>query len=139
MSWLLFERKSKKISLYEGAPPDLPHLFVGPALGRWDAHNDTASKSFGAWPAGIYGWSHYNEHSEMGYAPGCYNSPYGCEGIHVFAVPGRVGMGVHAGRTLGQPGVVGKKTLGCIRIPTDAMSAINQRHIRDPLLKIEIM
>jgi hypothetical protein len=138
MSWLLFDRKRGALSLYTGAAPSLPHMFVGPPVGYWKAHNQTGSKSQGAWPVGVYKWSHYNEHAEMGYAPGCYPTAYGCEGIHVFSVPGRLGMGVHAGRTKGEPGLTGGKTMGCIRVPTEAMSSINSLHNRDALTKIEV-
>jgi len=138
MSWLVFNRKLKRISLFEGRPPAVPHSFVGPPIASWPAHNETASNSGGSWPSGIYKWSHYNLHRDMGLAPACYDSAYGCEGIHVFSVKGRSGLGVHAGRTLGQPDVVGKKTLGCIRVPANAMGTINRIHIADPLIKIEV-
>src|SRR3954454_1707465 len=39
---------------------------------------------------------------EAGLAPAGHHAPYGRTGIHVFSVPGRPGMGVHAGRTKGR-------------------------------------
>lgn len=139
MSFLVFHRSQKRIDLFEGAPPAKPSQFTGPPIGSWAAHNDTTSTSNGEWPDGVFSWSHYNEHAEMGAAPGCYNTAYGCEGIHVFTVPGRSGMGVHSGRTDGSDGKVGGKTLGCIRVPNDAMHAINAQHSKDALKKIEVM
>ncbi len=137
MSWLLFRRSQGLIELFEGTPPAIPHDFIGPPIGSWPAHNDTTSSSEGPWPDGVFDWSHYNAHEEMGFAPGCYATAYGCEGIHVFEVDGRAGMGVHAGRTHGEPGHLGGKTLGCIRVPADAMTIINSVHNADPLVKIE--
>jgi hypothetical protein len=138
MAWLSFDRRSGDISLFGGPPPSDPRLFVGPPIGRWSAHNETASTSGGAWPSGVYSWSHYNEHAEAGLSPGCFRTSYGCDGIHVFSVPGRAGMGVHGGRTFGQSNKVGGKTLGCIRVPADAMEAINRVHQQDRLVKIVV-
>jgi hypothetical protein len=68
--------------------------------------------------------------------PVCHATAYGCYGIHVFSVPHRPGIGVHAGRTKGEPMAVGGKTLGCIRVPACAMQTINQVHMADKLLAI---
>jgi hypothetical protein len=138
MSWLRFDRATGQINLFTGSPPAQPMAFFGPPVMAWPAHNQTTSDSNGPWPYGVYPWSHYNAHAEAGFAPGCYSTAFGCEGIHVFTVPGRPGLGVHAGRTLGQPGVAGGKTHGCIRVPDDAMQRINQTHSSDPLKLIVV-
>ena len=112
-------------------------------LGSWPAHNDTASYSNGRWPSGRYAWSHYNRHPQMGLAPACISTPFGCEGIHVFdvSVHGRTGMGIHAGRAwkvdvLGPR--LGGRSLGCVRTTEDAMAAINRTHAVDPLAHVVI-
>jgi len=130
MSWLKFSRSTGKISLFPGNENgDLVAL----PLGIWPAHNDAASTSQGRWPNGTWKWSHYNVHAEAGLMPGCHPSAYGCFGIHVFDVPGRTGMGVHAGRTDGEPLKVGGKTLGCVRVTPEAMVAINAAHNKEAL------
>jgi len=106
-------------------------------LGRWSAHNDVASHSGGVWPKGLYKWSHYNPHREDGLLPGATAATYGGTGIHIFSVPGRPGMGVHAGRSI-DPMRPGGKTLGCIRVPTAAMFKINQTHSADRLTHIYV-
>lgn len=107
-------------------------------VGVWPAHNDAASTSKGPWPKGTFKFSHYNAHAEMGLAPACYSTAYGCHGIYVFEVSGRPGMGVHAGRTLGQPDRTGGKTLGCIRVPVGAMQEIGRVQARDPVTSIRV-
>jgi hypothetical protein len=106
-------------------------------IARWPAHNNAASTSGGAWPKGVYRWSHYNLHSEAGLMPASLNTAYGGTGIHVFAVPGRSGMGVHAGRSL-DVAKPGGKTLGCIRTSTEAMFRINAVHRDDPLSHVAV-
>lgn len=104
-------------------------------IDRWPAHNDVARTSKGEWPTGVYQYSHYNAHSEAGLLPAAATTAYGGTGIYVFTVPGRSGMGVHAGRSIdyGRPG---GKTLGCIRVSTVAMLRINLQHRTDPLTHI---
>lgn len=128
MSRLLFRRSFGKIILYSG----------NDIVGSWDAHNDTTSSSNGLWPNGKYKWSHFNSHMEEGLLPGAYLGAFGGLGIHVFSVKGRSGLGVHAGRTWGQPDVLGGKTLGCIRVTAPAMLKINETHRKDPLKEIEL-
>ena len=128
MSKLTFRRDAGQIVLTS------EHRLVG----IWDAHNDTTRNSGGPWANGIYLWSHYNPHIEAGLLPAALHSPYGSTGIHVFSVHGRPGLGVHAGRTLGKPFQLGGLTLGCIRVPTEAMYTINNTHRTDPLQEIEI-
>lgn len=138
MSWLLFNQIAKQIELYGGKAPNYCAEQYPSKVGAWSAHNEVASSSMGKWPSGVFGWSHYNLHAEMGMAPGCHPTSYGCFGIHVFKVPGRQGMGIHAGRTQGEPNKLGKKTMGCIRVPANAMEAINKNHNKDPLEAILI-
>ena len=130
MSFLLFSRSDWQIAVFSN-----DRRF----LGVFPAHNMAAQSSKGVWPLGKYPWSHYNEHSEAGLAPGCFTTSYGCDGIHVFAVAGRPGIGVHAGRTFGENDVLGGRTLGCIRIPANAMELINNLHRSDPLRRIHVI
>ena len=60
------------------------------------------------------------------------------EALQPFMVPGCPGIGVHAGRTKGEPMAVGGMTLGCIRVPTAAMQTINELHSTDPLIAIVV-
>lgn len=137
MSWLQFQRSRGLIFLFNGKKADYPNSCPAP-IGSWQAHNNTARSSNGPWPKGTFKYAYYNSHPEVGYAPGCHPTSYGCEGIHVFQVSGREGMGVHAGRTKGQAGVVGGKTMGCIRVPVDAMRTINNQFLMDPLVEIVV-
>ena len=129
MSRLIFQRNHGILTLTTA-----DHKIAG----VWRAHNHVASNSNGLWPIGTYAWSHFNMHDEAGLAPAGYHAPYGRTGIHVFTVHGREGMGVHAGRTLGQPLAVGGVTNGCIRVPTEAMQMINDTHLRDPIQEITV-
>jgi hypothetical protein len=128
VSKLTFRDESSQIVLTSG------HRLVG----IWDAHNVTAGGSKGPWPLGKYPWSHYNPHVEAGLLPAAFHAPFGATGIHVFSVHRRPGLGVHAGRTFGKPFQVGGVTLGCIRVPSEAMYMINDTHRLDPLQEIEI-
>lgn len=128
MSKLTFRRESGQIVLTSR------HRMVG----LWDAQNEVARNSAGRWPDGHYEWSHYNPHIEAGLLPAAAHAPYGATGIHVFTVPGRPGLGVHAGRTIGKPFELGGVTLGCIRVPAEAMYMINETHRVDPLETIEV-
>ena len=47
MSWLYFNKQSKKLLLFAG---NSPHVMASRLIGSWDAHNNTASYSFGSWP-----------------------------------------------------------------------------------------
>jgi hypothetical protein len=106
-------------------------------VGRWSAHNNVAKKSRGEWPPGFYPYSHYNAHAEAGLLPASAKTAYGGTGIHVFIVPGRSGMGVHAGREIDYS-KLGGVTLGCIRVPADAMLEINRVHAGDRLTHIYV-
>jgi len=110
---LLCNRPSKSLQLFAGSR-------IGDSsvpLGSWSAHNDTASTSNGAWQDATFRWTGYNPHTDQpGFGPSCFRTAYGCQGIHVFNVPNRTGMGVHSGRVnyVAFPEGVGGKTLGCI-------------------------
>lgn len=137
MCILFFVRSNNEIAL---AVRDDSHGSGWRVTERWKAHNSVASSSEGQWPIGSYAWSHYKAHAEMGVAPACLPSKYGCSGIHVFDVGkhGRTGMGVHAGRT-SVPSEVGTVTMGCIRVPEDAMEAINSTHATDRIQAIVVL
>jgi len=128
MSRLVFSRHFRKITLYSGYD----------IVGSWNAHNDVDRRSRGIWPNGKFSWLRYNAHREEGLFPASYDLSYGGQGIHIFSVQGREGLGVHAGRTFGQPGVLGRQTMGCVRVTTEAMRKINQTHANDRLTEIEI-
>lgn len=128
MAKLTFRRESGQIVLTSG------HRIIG----IWDAHNDVARNSAGQWPDGKYVWSHYNAHADAGLLPAGAHAAFGTTGIHVFTVRGRPGLGVHAGRTIGKPFELGGVTLGCVRVPSEAMYMINNTHNIDPLQEIEI-
>ena len=138
MAWLRFSRSKRQIQLFGGSTVG---ALVSALWGTWSAHNDVAATSDGPWPVGTYSWSHYKDHVDQpGFGPGCFATAYGCFGIHVFSVPGRMGMGVHAGRTkyTTPKGVTGGKTMGCIRVPENAMTMINSVHNTDPIVGIVV-
>lgn len=137
MSWLLFVRKSKRIYLFSGKEVG---ALVSSKLGEWPANNDTTSTSKGKWPIGTFKWEGYKPHAELAKTPGCFSTAFGCNGIHLFNVPNRPGMGVHSGRITFDkyPIGIGGKTLGCIRVSDEAMSEINKIHTKDPLISIKV-
>jgi hypothetical protein len=127
MSALIFDRKLHRIGLVR-RHQERPLL-----VAIWPAHNDVAKKAVGIWPSGMYKWAYYKPHKEEGLLPGAVRQAYGGLGIHVFSVAGRPGIGVHAGRTLGQPEALGGITTGCIRVTPAAMQSINTCHRVDRL------
>jgi hypothetical protein len=131
MSWLIFNRSTSKLFLIGGKLPS-GSGGVYTTLGSWTAHNNTASLSGGHWPSGTYRWQRYKPHTEVGLSPGCYATAYGCNGIHIFEVSDRSGMGVHSGRTF-DAAALGGKTLGCIRTTDQAMQEIDRIHAMDSL------
>jgi len=112
MSYLVFSRLSHCLELYSNQ---------GNSLGWWEAYNNVAGTAVGVWPNGFYGFLYWKDHPESGI-----NDGYGTKGIYIFHVPGRTGMGVHAGRkNSGGPKHV---TMGCIRTTEEAMSMIEATH-----------
>jgi hypothetical protein len=107
-------------------------------LGEWAAHNRTAEKSKGPWPNGVFHWWYFKEHPEEGYMPASLVDTYGGTGIHVFKVPERPGIGVHAGRSQ-NPNIPGWNTLGCIRTTSEAMVFINKMHESDGITHISVV
>lgn len=136
MAWLRFSNVFRTVELFAGSDTSARMC----SIYKWDAHNDVASTSNGHWPVGTFKWTHYNQHAEAGFGPACLVTAYGCSGIHVFNVPGRTGMGIHAGRLnfRGATNPIGGKTMGCVRVTEQAMSAINAMHNTDPLKAIVI-
>ncbi|HEV3262964.1 MAG TPA: hypothetical protein VG013_39385 [Gemmataceae bacterium] len=119
MSYLVFGRMSHTIELYSSK---------GQVLGSWTAYNNVDSRSRGIWPDGRYQFSNWNAHPGLGV-----DSSYGTHGIFVFDVPGRTGMGVHAGRLhVGRQQGPAHPTMGCIRTTEEAMAKIQEVHSGDP-------
>lgn len=139
MSWLIFKRSEGKIYLMAGKPDDKA---VHKVIGKWDAHNRTQSSSNGPWPSRNepYPYVRHNLHGEevtrnKGLAAFYVAEKFGGQGIHLFDVPGRPGMGIHAGRsyrTNTRTGVnygeLGDVTDGCIRVTPTAMYEISRVH-----------
>ncbi|EHO40688.1 RHS repeat-associated core domain-containing protein [Caldithrix abyssi DSM 13497] len=130
LSDLVFNRSTGKLILCSGN---------GNIIGIWEARNNVASSSNGRFPLGTYKFAYFVNHAGEGV-----NSPYGNIGNFVFDVPGRSGMGVHAGREnvpdrLGRKGV-NHCTMGCIRTTDEAMKNILNTHNEgDPLKTITVM
>lgn len=118
LSDLIFNRDSGTITVYTDHG----------AVAQFPAGNNTTSTSGGPWPNGTYPYSHYNAHPESG--P---NDAYGSNGIFVFDVPGRSGMGVHSGRSGPQ-----SKTLGCVRTNDEATDFLRTLHETDPLKTLTV-
>ncbi len=119
LSTITYDRNSGTITIYDNN---------GNQVGQYTAGNNTTSNSNGPWPNGTFPYSYYEPHPES--AP---NGPYGSNGNFIFDVPGRSGMGVHAGRN--GPDL---KTLGCIRTTNDATEFLKQLNSTDPLQTITV-
>ena len=115
MAYLRFQRMIHTLELFDQS---------GNSLGSWDAYNNVDSHSRGIWPDGQYAFSYWVPHKGLGV-----DSAYGTHGIYVFQVPGRDGMGVHAGRkTVGKLKGPQHPTMGCVRTTEDAMTLIQSTH-----------
>src|SRR5215475_12402474 len=105
MSEVQFDRSEHLIRLTGSAG--------GVLAGPFDAYNNVDSHSKGVWPDGTYPYIGYTAHSALSDP----DSEYGADGILIFNVPGRIGMGVHSGRQSIPDGLgrVGPEhcTLGC--------------------------
>lgn len=119
LSDVTFDRGRGTIIIYDNK---------GNQIGQFPAGNNTASKSNGPWPNGIFPYSHYVLHPKSGPT-----GPYGSNGNHVFSVPGRIGMGIHSGRSGPQ-----SKTLGCIRTTDEATEFLRKLNQIDPLRTITV-
>jgi RHS repeat-associated protein len=97
----------------------------GTVIGVYPAGNLTVRGSGGPWPDGTYSPSHYNRHPESGPT-----GAYGSNGIIVFGVNGRTGMGLHSGRS-----GPNSPTLGCVRTTDDAMGYLVDRTSRGTLIE----
>ena len=128
MSTLEFSRIGQKLRLLDGNKT---------VIGTWDAANYVDSRSNGVWPDGVFNFGYYLAHP--GDPP---SSAYGSNGIFIFDVPGREGMGVHSGR-LGVPDGLGRSgfqhcTMGCIRTTDEATAQLVRTHALDPLKSITV-
>ncbi len=95
----------------------------GKTVGTFPAANNAQSSSKGPFPAGTWNYDYYKPHPNSGV-----NGPYGSNGIFIFKVPNRSGLGVHSGRAnscdlAGRCGV-SHATNGCIRITDPATKLI---------------
>ncbi len=119
LSDVRFDRTTGTITIYDNK---------GNSVAQFPAANNTTSNSKGPWPNGTYDFSYYVPHPESGSY-----GPYGSYGNFVFNVPGRIGMGVHSGRSGPQ-----SKTEGCIRTTDDATDFLNKLNRVDPLQTITV-
>jgi hypothetical protein len=101
-------------------------------LGIWKAHNDIVPLEHGhhhvVFPLGTWTYDRYEAHQGENLNHAAFHDRFGGMGIHLFNVHGLTGMGVHSGRTTGEPFKLGGKTLGCIRVTREAMTAITTTH-----------
>jgi hypothetical protein len=97
-----------------------------------DAYNKITSDAQGHFPVGRYDYDYYKPH-----APGGEDTAYGLNGIFIFRVPGREGLGVHSGRKFHQPPGPKHPTQGCIRTSDAFTEAVHDLHCGDdPLTHI---
>ncbi|MDH5525397.1 MAG: DUF6531 domain-containing protein [Desulfobulbaceae bacterium] len=110
---------------------------TGNVVGTFPATNNSQRSSKGPFPAGTYNFSYYVPHPESG--------PNGFFGIgnFVFDVPGRPGMGIHAGRKdkCDRAGRCGENyaTDGCVRTTDEAIQFMKDLHSTDPLESITVI
>lgn len=128
MSKLDFSRAGSKIRLLSGD---------NALIGVWDAANNVDSRSKGIWPNGMYRFEYHIDHP--GDDP---ESAYGSNGIFIFDVPQREGMGVHSGRE-NVPDGLGRSgfrhcTMGCIRTTDAATAQLVRTHAIDPIVSISV-
>ncbi len=112
---------------------------VGGAEGTYSAANNTDSRSNGPFPPGTFPFSYYKPHPESNS-----NGSYGSNGIFIFDVPRRTGMGVHSGRANScddaQRCGVEHATNGCVRTTDDATEALKRLHQGgDPVTSITVI
>jgi RHS repeat-associated protein len=121
LSDLAFDRNSGTLTLFSNK---------GTLIAQWPAANNTTQSSNGPWPNGTYDFSNYNRHLESDLT-----GPYGANGIFIFDVLARSGMGVHSGRS-----GPASKTLGCVRTNEEAMGFLRGFHFYDddPIKSITI-
>jgi RHS repeat-associated protein len=120
LSSACFSRSQKDITFYDKSGAQ-----VGP---RYDAANFVTKTSKGNWPNGTYPFTHFNQHPESDVT-----GPYGSQGIFVFDVPGRSGMGIHSGRK----GPT-SPTLGCVRTNEDGMKELTDLNAVDPIKEFTV-
>lgn len=123
---------------YDGASNQLTLTRGDGTIQTFPAANNPQKDSRGRWPDGTF---HYERHTA--HADDAPDSAYGSSGNHIFTVPGRDKMGVHAGRA-GHPDKLGRSgvnhaTLGCIRTTDDGTAAIGDAMTSgDPVTNISV-
>jgi hypothetical protein len=129
MSSLHFDRGTGRLFLLDAN--------TRPLGGPWVAANFVDSSSKGPWPPGTFKVDKWEKHPGDG--P---DSVFGSRGILTFLVPGRDGMGIHAGRQ-NNADKLGRKgpfhcTFGCVRTTEDAMKAISDTDAKDRVTEITV-
>ena len=121
LSTLVFDRGTGKLHLF-----DKDNGWVRTC----SAANNTDKTSKGPWPDGVYSYGYHKDH------PADPNGSFGSYGVYVFKVPGRPGIGVHAGQA--NKGGPKHPTMGCIRTDDDCMKSIQDFTATDPLTRIAV-
>lgn len=98
-------------------------------VGSWPAANNVDSSSKGKWPTGVFPFLGI---IEVGGEDGKLDGKFGPYFLRFGFVPGRDGMGIHAGRSM-VPDGAGRKgphhaTMGCIRTWAQSLNEIVQMH-----------
>lgn len=106
---------------------ELLHILSARGCTAWAAANNADSTSRGTWPTGIF---QPQRIIAVGGEDGELSGAYGPWFLR-YDVPGRVGMGIHAGRQEKRD-LAGRKgpwhaTLGCIRTSAEAMAEIRRQ------------
>lgn len=124
----------------------IKHLFAASVsdlglkhIGAWACNNNVDSKSRGPWPEGIFPFELYVPVTgNQGKADGSYG-PF----FFRFTVPGRDGMGIHAGREIKKDGLnrsgPNHATLGCLRTTASAVTQLAELHRRDPIERLVVI
>lgn len=128
MARLVFTRSMSTLDLFDKQ---------GALVATYAAANFVDSRAKGVWPLGVFHFDHYNPH--LGDGP---EGAYGANGIFIFDVPGREGMGVHSGRR-DVPDGRGRRsyqhcTMGCIRTTDEGTARIMALHATDPIETVTV-
>ena len=123
---LLYDGKTERLTAYK-------------EVKSWNAGNNVDSRSKGKWPEGLFPFIRSVALRGEGATP---DGRFGPWFIH-FEVPGRTGMGIHAGRE-SIPDGLGRRgpkhcTLGCIRMTAWGIQGLEDMVLEDEVTHLGVV